>query len=347
MKREEPKLNARCLALIDRLSNICASFRHCVLAWICRLFLVFTSICPTASGATNNPSHTEIPSSPPAASENARELYNTGTKMLRAGKWNDAEMFLESSLATQDERIQPTALFNLGYVRFAQGSEELKKAPPAGVTSQRARDAAAAGDSAIQQATGALASNDLQQMIQAYIIGRGARKEMSAATKAVQSAMKAYGQTLSKWRRALSDFQSAAELNPADTNATHNAEVVAQEIAKLVDRMREMQMAAAGLGAKQDQLKALLKQLKGQIPAQNAPPGASGEGEEDEDGNGPSPESLAGQKESAGERGPDDGLSISPEAAEQIMNGIQPDGKQLPMGPGDAGKPKDRSGRIW
>jgi hypothetical protein len=29
------------------------------------------------------------------------------------------------------------------------------------------------------------------------------------------------------------------------------------------------------------------------------------------------------------------------------MNSIQPDGKQLPMGQGELGEPKNRGGRIW
>jgi len=315
----------------------------------CWMFLLLLSPCPIALGSTNNATNNNNYISPPAVvQETARGFYNAGTEKLRAGKWNDAEMLLASSLAKQDDRVQPAALFNLGHVRFAQGDEELKKSPPAAATTRRARDATVAGDDAIQKAAGALASNEVQQMVEAYLTGRGIRKEMRAATKAVQDAMKAHGKTLSKWRRSLGDFQSAAELNPADTNAVHNAEIVAQAIAKLVDSLREMQLAAAGLDGKQAELSALLSQLKGRIPAQNAPPGASGEGEEEgEDGDGPLPESLAGQKESAGNGESESGLSISPEAAAQLLNGIQPDGKQLPMGQGDAGKPKDRSGRIW
>ena len=331
-----------------------SSFRASIGCWMlnveCWLFLLFLALCPATFGATNETVFPDISAPPPVASDNPRALYNAGTGKLRAGKWNDAEMLLESAVSKQDERVQPAALFNLGHVRFALGNEELKKSPSAGAAGQRARAAGEAGEDAIQKATDALASNEVQQMVEAYFIGRGARKEMRAATKAVQSAMEAYGKTLSKWRRSLSDFQSAAELNPADTNAAHNAEVVAQEIAKLVDRLREMQLAGASLGGKQAALNGLLSQLKGRIPAQNAPPGSSGEGEEGEDGedgDNPSPESLTGMKESTGSGGSESGLSISPEAAAQLLNGIQPDGKQLPMGQGETGKPKDRSGRIW
>ncbi len=315
----------------------------------CSMLFFFTGICPPVFGSTNNAAIADISiSPPPVASENPRALYNAGTEKLRAGKLSESETLLESAVVKQNERVQPAALFNLGHVRFAQGIEELKKTPPANVTNTRARTADATGADAIQKATDALASNDMQQMVEAYVTGRGARKEMREATKAVQRAMEVYGKTLSKWRRSMGDFQSAAELNPADTNATHNAEMVAQAIAKLVDSLRDMQQAAAGLNGKLGQLNGLMSQLKGRIPGPNAPPGAAGEeGEEGEDGNGPLPESLTGQQEAPTDGGREAGLKISPEAAAQLLNGIQPGGKQLPMGQGETGKPKDRSGRIW
>jgi tetratricopeptide (TPR) repeat protein len=285
---------------------------------------------------------------PVAASENPRELYNAGTEKLRAGKLSDAETLLESSLAKQDASVQPAALFNLGHVRFAQGNEELKKTPDAAGTTRQTRIATADGAGAISKVKDALATNDVQQMVEAYLAGRGVRKEMRGATEAVQRAMEVDGKTLLKWRRSLGDFRSAAELNPADSNAVRNAEIVEQAIAKLVDSLREMQEAAGNLAGKQSELNGLLKQLKGLIPAPNAPPGAAGEdGDEGEDGDRPLPESLSGLKESASGGGQEMDLKISPEEAGQLLNNIQPDGKQLPMGQGEPGTPKNRSGRIW
>jgi tetratricopeptide (TPR) repeat protein len=299
-------------------------------------------------GATIDSTNADDSISPsPVASGNPRELYNAGTEKLRAGKLNDAESLLEASLAKQDERVQPEALFNLGHVRFDQGIEELKKSPEGAV--KRGQTAADAGAGAIAQATDALVSNDVQQMVEAYMAGRGVRKEMTAATKAVRRALDAYGKTLLKWRRALNDFQSAAELNPADTNAARNAEIVEQAIAKLVDSLREMQQLAANLGDKKSELDELMKQLKGKIPAPNMPPGASGgkdDDDEGDDGKKPSPESLSGKEESdKGGGGEEIGLKLTAEQAGQIMNSIQPDGKPLPMGQGETDTPKNRSGR--
>jgi transposase-like protein len=286
---------------------------------------------------------------PPA--ETARGFYNAGTERLRAGKLDDAETLLEFSLAQQDQRVQPAALFNLGHVRFDQGIQELKKSPDGAATIREGEAAPADGADAIAKATDALASDDVQQMVAAYMAGRGVRKEMNAAIKAVQRAMEAHGQTLLKWRRSLGDFQSAAELNPADTNAAHNAEVVEQAIAKLVDSLRLLEQAATKLGDKKTELNELLKQLKGKIPAPNMPPGASGGEQEDEDGDAgkkPSPESLTGLKEGDKNGGGQEmSLKISAEQAAQLMNGLQPAGKQLPMGQGEPGQPANRSGRIW
>jgi hypothetical protein len=302
---------------------------------------------PAAHGAISDPTNADVSiSPPPAQNETARQFYNAGTEKLRAGKLADAETLLESSLAKQDERVQPAALFNLGDVRFDQGIEELKKSPDGAV--KRTDSAIDIGTGAIAKATDALASNDVQQMVDAYLAGRGAQKEMRAATQAVQRALEAHGRTLLKWRGALGDFQSAAELNPADTNAAQNAEFAEQSIAKLVDSLREMQQAAASLSGKQAELNGLLQQLKGKIPAPNAPPG--GDGEDDnpgQNGDHPLPESLKGLTESAGGGGHEMDLKISPDEAGQLLNSIQPDGKNLPLGGNEPGQPNARSGRIW
>jgi tetratricopeptide (TPR) repeat protein len=315
------------------------------------IVLAVMFVVRAALASTNVETNAEVSISPPPGPRaTARGFYNAGTEKLLAGKWDDAETLLESSLARQDERVQPAALFNLGHVRFAQGVAELKKSPDGAPTVHYGGNAVADGGDAIQKAADALASDDLRQMVEAYLAGRGARKEMRAATKAVERAMAQYGKTLIKWRRALNDFKGAAELNPADTNAAHNAEIVDQAIARLVDRLREIQKVATKLGGKKSELDKLMKQLKGKIPAPDMPPGAPG-GEEDEDGDDgklPSPESLTGLEESDKDGGGQElSLKISPEQAGQLMNSLQPDGKQLPMGQGELGMPKNRSERSW
>jgi hypothetical protein len=266
--------------------------------------------------------------------------------LLNDQKFAEAESMLVSALAAQDERIQPRTLYNLGHVRFAQGAEILKKGPDAQKVSAQGNAALALGGSAVNAAQLALARNDVEKMVDAYLAGRGARHELRAAEKAVKAAMETYGNTLRKWQRAADDFKGAAELNPADTNATRNAEIVEQGIAKLVDSLRNMQAMAAALGDKKQQLDKMLGQLKGRIPAQDAPPGAAGEDDEDEDGM--QPEDLAEQKESGAREGEQPEHPLSPDQAGQILDGLAPNGtRRLPMSDQQTSKPKDKTGRNW
>ena len=317
------------------------------------MFLLFGF---TTFGATTEATNAAASLPTPAGVlETARGFYNAGTQKFRAGKLGEAETLLLSSVSKQDEPLQPLALYNLGHVRFAQGVEELKKSPAAKAAADRSRAASATGAGAIQQAESALAGNDIQPMVDAYLAGRGARKELRAASEAVRRAMTAHGRTLLKWRRALSDFRSAAELHPADTNASHNAEVVAREIARLVDSLREMQQMAKPMAGASGRLNELLQQLKGRIPAANMPPGAPG-GDKDEgedgkdgkkDGDGTTVESLTGMKEGETEGGKEMGRTLSSDEAARLLDGLQPDGKLLPMGQGDPGKPRDRARKTW
>jgi tetratricopeptide (TPR) repeat protein len=282
----------------------------------------------------------------------ARDFYNEGTKLLAAKKLADAERMFESSLAEQDERLQPVTMYNLGHVRFADGLDILKKGPDAQKVAARGQAALAAADGAIQAGEGALVDNQLEEMVEAYIQGRGVQHELRAAEKAVKAALDVYGKTLSRWRRADDDFKGAAELNPADTNATHNATVVEQDIAKLVDTMQKMQEMLGQMAGRKQQLGQTLSKLKGQIPAPNAPPGGKGDGDEEDNGSGQgdvNPESLAGKEEKAGGDGNEIQVPLSRDQAAQMLDGLPVDGsRRLPLGGDQQGQPSsDRHGRIW
>ena len=191
----------------------------------------------------------------------ARNFYNAGTDLLAAKKYAAAEEMFQSALAAQDERVQPPALYNLGHARFDEGAGILKNGPDAQKVATQGNAALAAGGQAIRQAESSLAQNNLDKMVAAYLEGRGARRELRDAQKAVQAAMETYGKTLQKWQRAADDFKSAAELNSADTNAARNAQIVERGIAKLVDSLRQMQemigrdgQTAAGFGRDVEQV---------------------------------------------------------------------------------------------
>jgi Ca-activated chloride channel family protein len=275
--------------------------------------------------------------------ESPREFFNAGTRKLIDEQWRDAESLFESALASQQENLQPPTLYNLGLTRFAQGVEELKKSPNGQSTAANAQAAGRAADAAVQAAAEALASKDLQKMLEAYQRGRGVRRELKAATAAIRRAMEVHGRVLTKWQRASGDFKSALELKNDHDDARHNAEVVDRHIAKLVDSLREMQSVMKGLGQQTGDLGEALKALKGMLPA---PQGSPGPGDEDEDEDeapfGPQP----GMEEGAGRTGKE--MSISPEQAARLLEGFKLGGDaRLPMGQGNLGKPKDRTGKTW
>jgi len=89
-----------------------------------------------------------------------------------------------------------------------------------------------------------------------------------------------------------------------------------------------------------------LGQLKGQIPAPNAPPGSDGEDDEGEEGI--KPDSLTGQKEGAGRTGDEMQIPLSPDQAGQILNGLSVDGnRRLPMSDKPGAKIAEKPGRNW
>jgi tetratricopeptide (TPR) repeat protein len=291
-----------------------------------------------STGATNSLSHSDV-----AAPSTPREFFNAGTEKLRAGKLREAEAFLESALSSQIARLQPPALYNLGWVRYGQGAEELKKTPPAAQTAGAARAVAQQSDEAIRQADEALKANELDQLLAAYIRGRGQRKQLKAATEAVRRALDTHGVALRKWERALGDFKSALELKSSDPDAQHNADVMDRNIAKLIDSLRDLQQAAAKLGDKSQQLGEKMKQMKGKIPASQMPPGAAGDDDEDEENPfGPKP----GDKEGPSKNGEE--MKLSAEQAGWLLEGFKLDSdRRLPMGEGQPGQPRDRSKPTW
>ena len=283
---------------------------------------------------------TQAEAAPPAT---PRDYYNAGTQELKDAKLREAEASLETAVASQQERLQVPALYNLGHVRFAQGIEALKKSPPAGPTLARGRAAERQADEAIRKLDDALAGNDEQKLVAAYMHGRGARKEVKSALEAVRKALAVHGAALSRWERSSGDFKSALELCSTDADSEHNAEVVDRCIAKLVDSLREMQACANGLCDKSGQLGDKLKQAKGRIPGKDMPPGAAGDDDEDEDMPfGPQP----GQEEGATKEGKE--MTLSQEQAGWVLDGFKLDSeRRLPMGQGEQAQPRDRNRPTW
>jgi tetratricopeptide (TPR) repeat protein len=284
-----------------------------------------------------------LPATPPLAPTKPLDFFNAGTQLLQQGKLREAEASFETALATQVDRVQPPALYNLGHVRFGQGVQELKKGPAARPTAAHGRSAAQSADAAARDAEAALASNDVQQMVAAYMHGRGVRRELRQATKAVKRALETHGAALRKWERSSGDFKSTVELVTEDADAQHNADTVDRCIAKLVDSLRELQQAAGMMGNKNQDLKEKLDQLKGKIPAPDMPPGAAGEDEEEEEmPKGPQED----QKEGPSKQGEE--MPLSPEQAGWLLEGFKLDAeRRLPMGQNEQTDPKDKNRRPW
>ena len=276
-----------------------------------------------------------------------RQLYNDGTRQLRAGKLREAEALLQGAVASQDEKTQPPALYNLGHVRFLQGKQALKDGPDAGAVRTRSENAMANGDTAIKAIDEAMAGKDVQDMVGAYLRGRGTRRELKSATEAVQRALEVYGGVLAKWQRALGDFRSTFELRPSDADARNNADVVDRSIARLVDTKRLMMSNASGMEQKRKELGQKMKALKKMMPGgmEMKLPGA-GDDDDDDDNDSPPKQPQPGQQEEGGAKNGRE-IQLTPEEAQRLLGMLQLDaGHKLFLG-SEPEKPKDRKGRDW
>src|SRR5262245_19730567 len=103
-------------------------------------------------GATPTPKDDSTPAQKLKPATTPRDYFNMGTRLLNSGKFREAEAAFETALGSQKEQLQPPTLYNLGYARFQQGLEDLKKTPGASATSARAKTASQAGADAVSQA---------------------------------------------------------------------------------------------------------------------------------------------------------------------------------------------------
>ena len=159
----------------------------------------------------------------------------------------------------------------------------------------------------------------------------------------MRRALKVHGTALARWERSSSDFKSASELNAADADARHNAEVLDRCIAKLVDSIRELQQCANGMGNKSQSLGEALMKLKGRIPAAEMPPGAGGDEDDEEE---QSPAFKLGQQEGPSKEGQE--MTLTQEQAGWLLDAYKLDSeRRLPMGEGPPGQPRERSRPTW
>jgi hypothetical protein len=277
----------------------------------------------------------------------ARELYNDGTRKLTEGKLGEAESYLQSAVGSQDTLVQPAALYNLGLTRFQQGARELTNAPEPGALDAQSAHAGQTGATAIHAIDDALAGEDLQAMVDAYLRGRGARRELKNAIAAVQRAMDTYGVVLAKWRRASGDFHGTVELRPPDTDAQTNADLTDRHIAKLVDRLAVMMQGRSGMEQQREELRKKMAMLRGKIPDQTGPPMLGDDGDDDDEGKTPPKQPKAGDQEGPVKNGEE--MQLTLEEARRLLDLLQLDtGRKLYLGDGDQNpKPRDPKARDW
>src|SRR6266446_5633537 len=93
----------------------------------------------------------------PQPPSSPQQFYNQGTQKFREGKLREAESSLQVAVASQNEKVQIPALYNLGHVRFQEGVQELKAGPNAKASDAAAKGACENADAALQAADDALA----------------------------------------------------------------------------------------------------------------------------------------------------------------------------------------------
>jgi hypothetical protein len=275
-----------------------------------------------------------------------REAYNQGEEALRKGHLREAESWFLRSLAEQRESLQPPALYNLGHTRFGQGKELLKGESPRQALLDRAETTGEDGADAIARASGALKSENLNTILEAYMNGRVTRKQLRLANEDVQRALDLYGSVLVRWRRSVGDFRSADELRPSE-DAAFNAKVVERHIEELLKHVKQLEQQKEMLGKMRGDLKQKMKELRGKIPQEMMQPGQGDPDDEEEEEDGrdrPTPESgfQDRQKPEGEQRG------ITPEIAQQILEALGLKGdRKLPLGGDEPQPPRDRKGRDW
>jgi hypothetical protein len=201
-----------------------------------------------------------------AAVHPARNLYNEGVTKLAANELREAETALRSAVETNDEGVQPSALYNLGHVRFLQGKETLKGEGNRQQLLDSSDAATALAEEVIRRVTPIAESDDLNELISAYMEARAARKRLRLAKEQSTRELDLLGSALFRWRRSVGDFRSAHELNQANTDASFNADVVERHIEELLNFQRVL-IESQGKGGKQrEKLKELMKCMRVKIP---------------------------------------------------------------------------------
>jgi Ca-activated chloride channel family protein len=307
-----------------------APARPPVVAVTVALVLAF-SVVRSASGAGNPP---ELPREP-------RALFNLGTTNLIAGHWREAETALDAAINSNDQAVQPLALYNRGQVLFRAGRETLKGVPLSAELEARGEHGIDSAGSALKAVNAALAGDDYQAAISAYRSATATITSLKKILEAVKGSSDTCTTVLQRWQRADDDFQSALELRAGYENARTNARLVDQHVVDLTGeqwRLREVQEAVT---TARDELQKQLDALKRRLPPEDTK-GQQGQNDGSQD---PSKSSKPEDQDTKGDSGQE--MVLTPAEAMRLLSSLHLDlSRQYSAGnlPDDA---KRNAGRNW
>lgn len=219
-----------------------------------------------------------------APGKSAVDFYNDGVAKMAAKELRDAEAALLQAVRTNEEMVQPTALYNLGHVRFLLGKDTLKDQGNRRQLLDNADATAVVAEEAIRHARGVVESEDIQALIGAYMQGRAARKQLRAVRDETTRELDLIAAALQRWRRSVGDFRSAKELDAANDDAAFNADVVERHIKELLKFEKQVKEAQGGNEKAREELRKLMKKLGGKIPEGMKRGSDDEESDEDEEG---------------------------------------------------------------
>jgi tetratricopeptide (TPR) repeat protein len=285
-----------------------------------------------------------------AVQRSPRDLYNEGATRLAKGELREAETALREAAAADSVQVQPLALYNLGHVRFQQGEETLKGEGNRQQLLSSADAATAVAEEAIRRGGPVAESDNLQEIIAAYLEARSARKQLRVSRDETRRELDLLGSAISRWRRSAGDFHSSAELDPANNDATFNASVVERRIEELLKFKKQVEQRSEQVADEREKIKELMKKLRGKIPKEMMRESAEEEDDEDEEEQ-EMGEPKIGEKQQqriGGER------EVSPEMARWLKETMKRRTMSLGNEEGEGFRPTDeqrkpeqRKGRDW
>jgi tetratricopeptide (TPR) repeat protein len=196
----------------------------------------------------------------------AHAQFNAGVSHMAKKDLREAEVALRAAVASNHVSVQPLALYNLGHVRFLQGKETLKGEGNRQQLLDSSAAATALAEEVLRRGSPIAERNDIQELIGAYMEARAARKQLRIVRDENTRELDLIGSALQRWRRAVGDFRSAVELNPSNTDAAFNADVVERHIDALLNFKKKLEQEQEEVGQQREKLTQMMKKMRGKIP---------------------------------------------------------------------------------